>query len=414
MNIKEFNRKIFIFKLFFVLSRILLFTPIFMVFYLDKGLSVDNVTLLKAITFFTVIIFEVPSGILADSVSKKFVIIISLIFFLLSCIINSLTTYFSLFCIASFLWGAGMAFISGADYSWLYDFLEASDKEGEFSKITGNLSFWNQIITAVCLGISSLFFSININIPYLANGLIFLAAIIFALRLENDNLNKLKISKEAISVKNYISEIKKAIELIFGNKNIVTVFLYTVVFMAFTIFIFDTYQICLKNIGLNVRYYGIVYLVFIVLSGFASKKVYILEKYIVNRLKFLFHLTLMQGVLTIVLFFASKSLVIIILTFIMQEILFGVFMVYSNTTLNRHIDSSQRTTIMSFSSLFTNLIKCFIFPIGGVLIDKIMLLNTYLIFGSLILFIALIVRVTNKVKYTTNENRIILDMEVEK
>jgi MFS family permease len=75
----------------------------------------------------TVVIAEVPAGVLADAVSRRLSLVIGHVVMGVGMAMAGLVTAFPLLVVSQCLWGLGWAFSSGADVAWLTDELDRPD-----------------------------------------------------------------------------------------------------------------------------------------------------------------------------------------------------------------------------------------------------------------------------------------------
>jgi MFS family permease len=110
-------------------------------FLLDAGL--DNTEAFAANAFFTVgqVIFEVPTGVVADTRGRRFSFLLGaatlLVSTLLYLVMWQLQASLLGWALASILLGLGFTFFSGATEAWLVDALKASDFSGDLESIFG-------------------------------------------------------------------------------------------------------------------------------------------------------------------------------------------------------------------------------------------------------------------------------------
>lgn len=99
----------------------LIFIPVLVPFFQDKNLSMKDIFLLQAVFGLVVAIFEVPSGYLCDFFGRKKTLMLGTFLSGLSFTWLYFSESFLDFLIFESLVGMGMSFISGADFSLLYD-----------------------------------------------------------------------------------------------------------------------------------------------------------------------------------------------------------------------------------------------------------------------------------------------------
>jgi MFS family permease len=117
------------------------------IFLLDAGLS--NVEAFAANAFFTagMVVFEVPTGIVADTVGRRASYLLGTVTLALSTLLYVLLWQLEAplweWAIASLLIGLGFTFFSGAVEAWLVDALTATDFTGELEDVFGR----GQVVT---------------------------------------------------------------------------------------------------------------------------------------------------------------------------------------------------------------------------------------------------------------------------
>ena len=124
------------------------FTPIvpyMALFFMQKNISLSSISVLFLIFSLTVLLFEIPTGILADKINRKTVLVISRILKLACFATWLIWPSFPGFAIGFILWGLATALDSGAFQAFLYDHLHDHDAHDLFSKHYGNASSWSFI-----------------------------------------------------------------------------------------------------------------------------------------------------------------------------------------------------------------------------------------------------------------------------
>src|SRR3989338_9200182 len=111
--------------------------PIFVLFLQDNGLSMTQIITLQVMFSIIIVVAEIPSGYLADIISRKISIIIGLLLGFLAYVIYAQSYQFTGFLLAEMILGFGSSFLSGADSALLYDTLGALNREWEYKKYQG-------------------------------------------------------------------------------------------------------------------------------------------------------------------------------------------------------------------------------------------------------------------------------------
>jgi MFS family permease len=100
-------------------------TALYLVVVAD--LTPAELVLIGAFQGITVVIAEVPAGVLADAVSRRLSLVIGHVVMGIGMSMAGLVTAFPLLVVSQCLWGLGWAFSSGADVAWLTDELDRPD-----------------------------------------------------------------------------------------------------------------------------------------------------------------------------------------------------------------------------------------------------------------------------------------------
>jgi MFS family permease len=161
------------------------------IFLLDAGLS--NLEAFAANAFFTagMVLFEVPTGIVADTVGRRMSYLLgtltlaaSTLFYVL---LWEIEAPFWQWAIASLLLGLGFTFFSGAVEAWLVDALAATGFTGELESVFGR----GQVVTGVAMLTGSLAGGliaelVSLGAPFVLRGVILAVMFAFAFRFMRD------------------------------------------------------------------------------------------------------------------------------------------------------------------------------------------------------------------------------------
>jgi MFS family permease len=161
------------------------------IFLLDAGLS--NLEAFAANAFFTagMVLFEVPTGIVADTVGRRASYLLGTVTLtvttLLYVMLWQIEAPFWQWAVVSLLLGLGFTFFSGAVEAWLVDALAATGFDGELESVFGR----GQIVTGVGMLTGSVAGGFiaqqaSLGTPFVLRGLILLVMFALAWRLMHD------------------------------------------------------------------------------------------------------------------------------------------------------------------------------------------------------------------------------------
>ncbi len=103
-----------------------LVTSVYLV--LDAGLSAAQIVAIGAVQGIFALCCEVPAGVLADTVSRKWSLVVSQVLMGTAMLTTGLVTAFPLLLATQVLWGLAWTFASGSDIAWITDELNAPDR----------------------------------------------------------------------------------------------------------------------------------------------------------------------------------------------------------------------------------------------------------------------------------------------
>ncbi len=96
----------------------------------------------------TALLFEVPTGVLADTVSRKWSVVVAHVLMGIGMMATGMVTAFPALVATQMIWGLAWTFSSGADVAWLTDEL---DEPGRVGRVLTAAARWEQIGAAVGL-----------------------------------------------------------------------------------------------------------------------------------------------------------------------------------------------------------------------------------------------------------------------
>jgi MFS family permease len=161
------------------------------IFLLDAGLS--NLEAFAANAFFTagMVLFEVPTGIVADTVGRRMSYLLGTVTLaastLLYVLLWQVEAPFWQWAIVSILIGLGFTFFSGAVEAWLVDALTATGFTGEMETVFGR----GQVVTGIAMlggSVAGGFIAqqASLGLPFVLRGAVLIVMFVVAFRLMHD------------------------------------------------------------------------------------------------------------------------------------------------------------------------------------------------------------------------------------
>ena len=326
------------------------------IFLLDAGLS--NLEAFAANAFFTVgmVIFEVPTGIVADTIGRR-------VSYLLGTVTLAATTLlyvmlwqiegpFWAWAVVSVLLGLGFTFFSGAVEAWLVDALNATNFEGNLESVFGR----GQVVGGAAMLTGSVAGGYiaqvtNLGVPFVLRGVVLLVMFVLAFTLMKDvGFTPQKSIGVAKGVRRIASS---SIEYGWRVPTVKWIMLASPFTAGVGFYAFYALQPYLLDLWGDSEAYGIAGLVAAIVAGaqivggFAAP---LIRRMFHRRTSALF-VTALASAVTLVLIGVFQNFWVVIGLIVVWGLLFAASMPIRQTYLNGLIPSQQRATILSFDSM---------------------------------------------------------------
>jgi MFS family permease len=329
------------------------------IFLLDAGLS--NLEAFAANAFFTagMVLFEVPTGIVADTVGRRASYLLGTVTLALSTLLYVLLWQveapFWQWAVASMLLGLGFTFFSGAVEAWLIDALTATGFTGQMEVVFGR----GQVVSGAAMLTGSVAGGFvaqqtSLGAPFVLRAAVLVAMFAVAFRLMHDTgFTPVKGGRP-------LAEMRKIASASIDYGWRVPAVKWLMVESLFTggvgIYAFYALQPYLLELYGDPEAYQIAGLVAAIVAG-----AQILGGLVAPRIRALFRrrttaLLAMAalGVATLGLIGVFASFWVVIALIVVWGLLFAASMPIRQTYLNGLIPSQQRATILSFDSLMSS------------------------------------------------------------
>ncbi len=371
--------------------------PIYVLMFEKSGLSISKISLLLVIWSATVVVFEIPTGILSDHWSRKKSLLLGVILKAVGYSVWIFASEFYIFALGFILWGMSESLCSGSEEALLYDCLKSSGREKEFSKVYGGGNFFAGVAVA-CSSFMGGFLSKSIGFQGVLIACIVsaLLAAVFVLRLKEVNLFRDDSQEEEEDVKRPIKTFFEAIIFrIHDRKLLLTISI--LIFVIGTAGIIDEYdpmiaQNYIGDIALVGIWVCIRYLVEAIGAKYAYKFQGIFRK---KEMKDEFGMVVILCVLSgvsLLAFAVTKSTWFIPLYALFYFCL-SIAGVLQEEYVQKTIEEQGRSMVHSVISLMNNLFGLAFLLIAGIVFDVFSisyglgLLSAYIIVMSIIMYV---------------------------
>ena len=336
--------------------------PIIVLFFQEHGLTLTEVMILQSIYSFSVALFEIPSGFIADVFGRKRTIVLSTIFTFIGFLVFSFYGGFYAFSIAQVLVGIGGSLMSGSDSAIIYDTLLETNSKTKYTKIEGR-SYAIGNFSEALAGILGGFLAVgSIYMPIYVQTTILFFSIPIAFTLIEPNMhkeNKLDRSfKAVLEVVNFA---------MVDNQRLKWLIIYSAAMGVATLSMAWFAQPFFKAINIPLAYFGILWAVLNFSAGITSFNAHKLDNEN-NKYKTLFYISLSMFISFILLGFIDSFFGLIFILFI--YLLRGLITPILRNVINENTTSNKRATVLSIRSLIIRISFAICAPILGYIADN--------------------------------------------
>ena len=351
-------------------------SAIWVLYMVFKGLPLYQVGIAEGVFHVSSFLFEVPSGALADLFGRKRVIIVGRILSAVSAAMMFFSSNVFSFSIAFIVSALSYNLNSGSEEALVYDSMKAVNKEEGYLKVNSRINMIIEVSQGIATFAGGVLAQYSYSVCYITVIVISLISILPAVLFKEPAACSECEKEERVSLMNHF---KKCYEILNGNRELLKILLYFPMVFTFNTVVYFYGQQYFSLLGFNKIEISLIMLlngVFSVLGAFSCEKVMSLfgenTKYIASVL---------MGI----------SIIIISLNNAVLAIAFFGIMNYANSLLypiqsnsiNKLIPSGQRATILSIDSMLFSMFMVLLFPLSGLVADKINLNCTFAALGIL-------------------------------
>ncbi len=382
-------------SLLFSLSKVIM--PFYVLYFLSIGFTFFQIALISGVRSIVSLIFEIPTGVIADRYSRKFSVILG---YILTAISLALVPIWDSFIIVAIIFAFDAlfeTFVSGADQAWAVDLIENHDKS-LLDKYFIKIRFFRNIGMVIAPLVASYivtFYSMKYLWFIFATGIL-LSTIILSFAKEI-TIPKEKISSVKLQIDNIIKDCWQTIRYTLKNKFIILLFLGIFIFYfvdEITSLVWTPY---IEKSGFNLAMIGylfsIIAIIGIILPIFTQ---WLLKKK--SKLFILFSSAIAYATLLIIAGKISSALLIAFI-FVLFSSIDEIFLPIEEALTNQFIDSQKRASILSLKSITEALASIIGVPIAGFLLGFISEAQALILSGFILLSLPLIyLTARNKLK----------------
>ena len=399
------NRQYVKFCLYGFLKNLRFFDAFFILFLLQRGLDYTHIGILYALREIFTNVFEIPSGIIADSYGRKSALLASFVAYIVSFMLFYQAQNFIWFATAFILFGLGDAFRSGTHKGMIMDYLSLNGWQDQKINYYGHTRSWSQkgsalssLIAGLIVFTSGRFDTIFLYaiIPYIIN-----LALIWSYPAA---LNR----SIAAHTKGTLSLTSKSLLNILRQPKVLSIINTTALHSAYLKAVKDYIQPLMVSVALiiplmptvnsdkkNAAFIAVIYFFIYLATSLASR--YSARIYHHNKLNVSYRSLLLGFVFGLLcgVFYYYQLWLLALLAFIGIYLIENIRKPILTGIISDHVPNDILTSVISAQSLLRTLITALLAMGFGILADHYGIGVAFMLVSALLLFSTLLL---NKVK----------------
>ncbi len=355
------SRDLQLFHVYRLLSTSYLFLPVLITFFVSRGLDFTHIALLNTVYALTAIVFEVPTGALADRFGRCRAMMLGSLLMAIGCVVDFNGRDFWTFALGEGLLALGMTLTSGADSAYLYDLLRSYGREHEYRRYEGSATAAKLLGAAAALVAGGFVGRSSAAATYGATACVCAAAALVAMMMREPPICREDDSDFLHGMAHAARAVVTRPPLLFA--------------VGFSVIVFTLlreaqnylYQPYLNGAGVGTVGVGVILAVLSVVGAIGAQRIEAVRRRLGETgLVWFMPLALAASFALLGRFVTVWGVALIAV----QSLVNGIYSPFSKELLNREIaDSGQRATVLSVESMARRLAFGAFAPIAGLLID---------------------------------------------
>lgn len=336
-------------------------------FFTEWGqIRFSQILFLNAWFMFWVFLLETPTGAVADLWGRKASIVLGQVTGITAVLLYASYPHFLVFLTGEFLFAFSFTLSSGADEAFIYDTLKELDLAHTSKKVLANMESFK--LAGILFGaVTGSFIAryLGLRLPLVLQSIPLAISSLIALTFIEPEMDR---DRQAPSLRAYRQILFEGIRYFFKDPILKLLTLDMVVVNALCWLIIWFYQALLKNVGVNIVYFGLVHAAMCIAQILVISQFTRLEQWVGSKKRLLFVSAFLPGLLFILLGFC-RSVPVVIFAIVFSSG-FGLSRgpLFSNY-MNKYIPSDKRATVLSTSSMLRTFSIVLVNLVAGFLTD---------------------------------------------
>jgi DHA3 family tetracycline resistance protein-like MFS transporter len=324
--------------------------PVYVLYFRHYRINLFEIALLAAVFEASILLFEMPTGLVADLYGRRISVILSAVFSLIAGFVFIFFPFLAGFLVAEILAGFGETLRSGALEAWLVDSLKHQGREKRVKSAFAAGTKFKSAGNLLGLILGGYLASLNMRLVWVPFTALFLIMTVFLiLRMREDYELQRKVSERTMS------RLSQTIKQSVGVLKSQTLILALLILFLFSEFAFETisqfWQVHFhENLSVATQYFGWIAAASFVLTILLIDRITSLSGRFKRETSSLIILESLFLVSLLVLALAGSPTLAVILFILLHSFVNFKEPIFLDL-YNKRIPSAQRATLLSFQSL---------------------------------------------------------------
>ncbi|MBU7563206.1 MFS transporter [Pediococcus ethanolidurans] len=367
-------------------------TSLWVIYLTQHGMSLIQVGLLESIFHIASLLFEVPSGTLADHFPYKTVLILGRVMAIISGILFLSGAGFWWFALAFIIQAFSYNLNSGTNEALVFETLKADHLEKHYLKITANLNAIYELADMLGLIVAGFFVHWHFSLTYVIYIFTSLLAIGAILRMQEPHSQE---KAEVESATSFAIIVKTSWQFLTNHLLVAGLMLFLACYEAIGTTYFFYFQTLMTQYHFTGWQISAVIVIAACFNIVGAKSAPTLEKHWSKHRLILGLVSIMiMGLLVSII----QNIVVLTVCFVLIGLVTAVVEPIFNDFLQQQIPSNARATLLSVMSMMFSLVMIILFPVVGALITWVHFSSAFFLIGICLLLIGLGIIVSHFVK----------------
>ncbi len=354
--------------------------PVILIFYNANKLEIRHLFVIQAAYSLTIVLFELPSGYLADRWGRKKTLLAGALLNFGGYLVYSVSFGFEGFLMAQVMLGIGQSFMSGSDTAMLYDTLASMGQQKRYLKIEGRMTSVGNFAEALAGITAGFLLLVSPRFPFICQAFVALIAVPAAFLLVEPPL---PAHLHKPGPKELLNTLRNAL---FVHPDLRRNLFLSSVLGASTLTMAWFVQPFFQKTGVPETLYGILWTVLNASVGLTALMAYRIERRLGEKHSvWLVVAFTTAGYIALAAFQSAWAILFILMFYLVRGIATPVLKDY----LNKHLTADTRASVLSLRSLIIRGIFATLGPVWGWATDHISLQSALVMAGITYLIFAL-------------------------